>query len=151
MSKEIRELTLRKGRFNKSTILKVKKGWSVIFKLAPEFFEHKALSLLINYPEDGKQFERDKYQDIFKVSSPRVGHILTSQVQGKEKVGELEFSQAGPFHFMVCAGQEILSDGVITVDPDLLFPLESVVCQTVLSKLLGRVSAWRGKLEVAHK
>ena len=72
MSKEIRELTLRKGRFNKSTILKVKKGWSVIFKLAPEFFEHKALSLLINYPEDGKQFERDKYQDIFKVSSPRV-------------------------------------------------------------------------------
>ena len=66
-------------------------------------------------------------------------------------MAELEFSLAGPYHFMVCAGKEILSDGVITVDPDLLFPLESVVCQTVLSKLLGRVSAWRDKLEVAHR
>ena len=144
MSKEVRELILRKGRFNKSTILKVKKGWSVVFKLAPEFLEHKTLSPLINYPEEGNQFSRDKYQDVFKVNCSDVS-------QGEDKVSEVEFSVAGPYHYMVCAGQEILSDGVITVDPDLPFPLDSLVCQTVLSKLLGPVSAWREKLEVAHK
>lgn len=67
MSTETRELTLRKGRFEKSVIYRVKKHWSVIFKLAPEFFEDETLSIFINYPEDGSQFDRDKYQDIFKV------------------------------------------------------------------------------------
>ena len=71
MSKETRELTLRKGRFDKSVIYKVKKHDSVIFKLAPEFFEDETLSIFINYPEDGSQFDRDKYQDIFKVKKLR--------------------------------------------------------------------------------
>ena len=67
MSKETRELTLRKGRFDKSVIYRVKKYWSVIFKLAPEFFEDKTLRILVNYPEDGRQFDRDRYQDIYRV------------------------------------------------------------------------------------
>ena len=71
MSTETRELTLRKGRFEKSVIYRVKKHWSVIFKLAPEFFEDETLSIFINYPEDGSQFDRDKYQDIFKVKKKK--------------------------------------------------------------------------------
>ena len=67
MSKETRELTLRKGRFEKSVIYRVKKHGSVVFKLAPEFLEDETLSIFINYPEDGSQFDRDKYQDIYKV------------------------------------------------------------------------------------
>ena len=67
MSTETRELTLRKGRFEKSVIYRVKKHGSVVFKLAPEFLEDETVSIFINYPEDGSQFDRDKYQDIYKV------------------------------------------------------------------------------------
>ena len=69
MSKETRELTLRKGRFEKSVIYRVKKHGSVVFKLAPEFLEDETVSIFINYPEEGSQFDRDKYQDIFKVTT----------------------------------------------------------------------------------
>ena len=87
MSKEPRELTLRKGRFDKSVIYKVEKHSSVIFKLAPEFLEDETVSIFINYPEDGSQFDRDKYQDIFKVKSSR-RKIITrtiSPLRAREK------------------------------------------------------------------
>ena len=37
------------------------------------------------------------------------------------------------------------------VEPELSIPMDSIVCQTVLSKLLGPVQSWRDKLEVAYK
>ena len=88
MSKEPRELTLRKGRFDKSVIYKVEKHSSVIFKLAPEFLEDETVSIFINYPEDGSQFDRDKYQDIFKVKSSRrkiITKITISPLRAREK------------------------------------------------------------------
>ena len=85
MSRETRELTLRKGRFDKSVIYRVKKHWSVIFKLAPEFFEDETLSIFINYPEDGSQFDRDKYQDIFKVKIGRKNNFeIISRLRARE-------------------------------------------------------------------
>ena len=72
-------------------------------------------------------------------------------VQGEGKVTELQFSLAGSFHYMVTAGEEIVCDGFVSVDPELSVPLDSLVCQTVLSKLLGPLSSWRDKLEVAHR
>ena len=85
MSRETRELTLRKGRFDKSVIYRVKKHWSVIFKLAPEFLEDETLSIFINYPEDGSQFDRDKYQDIFKVKNRRRNNVkITPSLSGQE-------------------------------------------------------------------
>ena len=88
MSKEPRELTLSKGRFDKSVIYKVEKHNSVIFKLAPEFLEDETVSIFINYPEDGSQFDRDKYQDIFKVKSRRrkiITKITISPLRAREK------------------------------------------------------------------
>ena len=155
MSRETRELTLRKGRFDKSVIYRVKKHWSVIFKLAPEFFEDETLSIFINYPEDGSQFDRDKYQDIFKVKNRRRNNVGNNPPpsQGKKTVTELRFSIPGSFHYFVSPGvsTDIVCDGFVSVEPELSVPLESLVCQTVLSKLLGPLSSWRDKLEVAHR
>ena len=66
---------------------------------------------------------------------------------------ELKFSIAGSFHYFVSLGvsTDIVCDGFVSVEPELSLPLESLVCQTVLSKLLGPLSSWRDKLEVAHR
>ena len=37
------------------------------------------------------------------------------------------------------------------VDPELMYPMDSIVCQTVLSKLLGPLPTWKDKLEVAYR
>ena len=63
MSK-VRGLTLHKGRFEKTRLYKVKKGWKIIFKLAPEFLAESNISLHTNYPADGTEFRREKYQNV---------------------------------------------------------------------------------------
>ena len=64
-------------------------------------------------------------------------------------------SVAGSFHYYVTSGADPgpLCDGYLSVDPELPrgLPLESLVCQTVLAKLLGPLASWRDKLEVAYR
>ena len=63
---EVRSLTLHKGRFEKTRLYKVKKGWKILFKLAPEFLAESDISFHINSPAaaDGENFCREKYQNI---------------------------------------------------------------------------------------
>ena len=135
-SGEERVLTLHKGRFEKSTLYKVKKGWKILFKFSPEFLADDDLSLYINYPENGAQFERKKYQNIYSKEESCV-----------------QVTRAGSYHYYVTISEEIVCDGYISVDPDLPhgLQLDSVVCQTVLSKLLGPLHTWKDKLEVAYR
>ena len=61
---EVRSLTLHRGRFEKTRLYKVKKGWKIIFKLAPEFLSESDISFHINCSADGENFCREKYQNI---------------------------------------------------------------------------------------
>ena len=64
---------------------------------------------------------------------------------------------AGAYHYYVASGSsehsEPLCDGYINVDPDLALglQLDGLMCQTVLAKLLGPLTTWREKLEVAFR
>ena len=135
---EARALTLHKGRFDKCNLYKVKKGCAIVFTFAPEFLADDNISLFINYPVDGAQFERNKYQNIY--SNCKQEYKLTVNI-------------AGSYHYYVTISQDIVSDGYISVDPDLAhgLQLDSLVCQTVLSKLLGPLNSWKDKLEVAYR
>ena len=64
---EVRELTLYRGRFEKSNLYKVKKGWRVVLSLGPEFLAVDNIRLMTNYPVDGDTFDRNKYRDIYQV------------------------------------------------------------------------------------
>ena len=62
--------------------------------------------------------------------------------------------RAGAYHYYVASGSsEPLCDGYISVDPDLArgLQLDGIMCQTVLAKLLGPLTTWREKLEVAFR
>ncbi len=62
--------------------------------------------------------------------------------------------RAGAYHYYVASGaSEPLCDGYISVDPDLAqgLHLDGLMCQTVLAKLLGPLTTWREKLEVAFR
>ena len=61
---EVRSLTLHRGRFEKTRLYKVKKGWKIIFKLALEFLAESDISFHINCPADGENFCREKYRNI---------------------------------------------------------------------------------------
>ena len=52
MSEEIREFTLRKGRFEESTLYKLKKSWIIRFKLGPDCMTDD-VRLFCNYPSNG--------------------------------------------------------------------------------------------------
>ena len=112
---EVRSLTLKRGKFEKSTLYKVKKGWKVKFKFSPEFLPEDTLSLLINFPIEGASFIRDKYYDIY------------------DKNGvEICMNVSGSFHYYVtrskkCSeSEDILCDGFICVDPDLPLNIDSL-------------------------
>ena len=74
---EVRELTLHRGRFEKSTLYKVKKGWRVVLRLGPEFLAVDNIRLMTNYPGDGETFDRNKYRDIYQVCDMPAARIIS--------------------------------------------------------------------------
>ena len=110
MPGEVRTLTLHKGRFEKSVLCKVKKGWRVKFQLAPEFLSEENLALFTNYPVDGSEFDRDKYHNIYSEDSCH-----------------LDLGQAGSYHYYVSNNSDnMLCDGFISVDPELHHNIDSL-------------------------
>ena len=113
MPGEVRTLTLHKGRFEKSVLYKVKKGWRVKFQLAPEFLAEENLALFTNYPVDGSEFDRNKYHDIYSEDSCH-----------------LDLALAGSYHYYVSAradtGDTMLCDGFLSVDPELQHNIDSL-------------------------
>lgn len=70
---------MHRGRFEKTRLYKVKKNWKIIFKLAPEFLAESDISFHINYPVDGENFCREKYQSVnIKVQMGNISRGLAS-------------------------------------------------------------------------
>ena len=142
MSPEIRELTLSKGKFEECVLYKLKKRWVLRFKLGPDCLAED-VTLYTNYPLDGDEYDRSTYH-------PLAWHCPTQQDR-TSRYAELSVHLPGSFHFYFTISNTQAGAGYFLVDPELLFPLDSIVCQTVLSKLLGPLNTWKDKLEVAYR
>lgn len=97
------------------------------------------------------------------------GHKLTDgsqpfiQITDLDVFCELEMNRAGPFHFYFiyqnCSSDIHQGSLYVQVEPILMvgqqsklvrhIPLDSIRCQTVMSKCLGALSTWESKLIVA--
>jgi len=151
----VRELCLEKGKFEESNLYKLKKSWILKFKLGPSLLSEK-IALFTNYPiKSDHEFESGTFYEL-----PWEGGSKNDQTS---MFSSISVNIPGSFRFFFTLDhgdkkenlKNALGGGYFLVDPELqckgkAIPLDSIVCQTVLSKNLGTLDTWLDKLEVAH-
>uniref|UniRef100_A0ABD2WG93 Glycogen debranching enzyme n=1 Tax=Trichogramma kaykai TaxID=54128 RepID=A0ABD2WG93_9HYME len=144
---QVRVLTLNKGEHQDGNLYKLKKGWVVEFRLGASLLG-QAVDVFTNHPLlSGNPFERGTYYHL----------------PWNHESAFLRVSLAGSFHYYIAQSSgenigKIMASGYILVDPELtvgkngkILPIDSIQCQTVLSKLLGPFSTWENKLRVSYE
>lgn len=105
----------------------------------------RKITLFTNYSDNSLDFGRDKYKEL----------------SFEDQRTSLTFKTSGSFHFFyteknredVCGQFYIVVNPQLRVGPDSspeLLDLNSITCQTVLTKSLGQFDSWKSKLEVSN-
>ncbi|CRK94139.1 CLUMA_CG007658, isoform A [Clunio marinus] len=143
-------------RLKKSTILHVVPGESLL---------GKRISIQTNYPSKGNDFVRTKFVGLEWFS--RYGEKVSNddnfaEIRDLEMYCHVTMLHSGTFKFNILE-EDKKSDGpcgsiYCQVEPDIyigrdrqILKLESIRCQTVLSKCLGPLKTWEEKLRVAKE
>ncbi|XP_065569335.1 glycogen debranching enzyme-like [Artemia franciscana] len=150
-----RVITLADGENLSSQLYRLEKGQILQFRLGPSLFG-KNIKLFCNLPVKDAEFLRDGYRLLQWMSD------CTNTSDDTALFIDLETNLSGSFHFYFTYGSEkpsletakgsgyFLVDPVLKVGPnDEVLPLNCIQCQTVLSKCLGPLPSWKGKLRVA--
>ncbi|XP_044753239.1 glycogen debranching enzyme [Coccinella septempunctata] len=157
---QIRVLKLGDPPRNQECFLyRLQKNWIIEFRLGPTLFGRK-IDIFCNFPEDKdgklKEFDSTTYQ------------LLKWQQDGESQNSDDTASYArivcrisGRFHYYFTDKNDedhsVCGSGYFLVDPELTFgdnehlPLNSIQCQTVISKQLGPFSSWESKLRVSKE
>ncbi|XP_025075084.1 glycogen debranching enzyme isoform X3 [Pogonomyrmex barbatus] len=142
---QIRVLTVNDGEHLDGILYRLKKGWTVEFRLGASLLG-KTLDVFINHPLSAdKKFERHSYY----------------QLQWVDETASIHLTLAGSFHYYVTDQIEgdikPVASGYLLVDPELKvgedgekLPLDCIQMQTVLAKCLGPFSMWESKLLVTR-
>ncbi|CAB3411249.1 unnamed protein product [Caenorhabditis bovis] len=138
VDQQVRIIILEDGQHQESIIRKVEKGWIVRFK--------RGSSLL------GKNVE---VRTTFDPTNP------LQWSSGNDHLSvfcDVVCATAGSFryHFNVDGSSEEAGSGYILVMPELKIngkpqPLDGITCQTYITKLLGQLSEWKSRLQVAKE
>ncbi|XP_011685016.1 PREDICTED: glycogen debranching enzyme isoform X2 [Wasmannia auropunctata] len=142
---QVRVLTVNNGEHLDGILYRLKKGWTVEFRLGASLLG-KALDVFVNHPlSPDKKFERHTYY----------------QLQWVDESASIHLTLPGSFHYYVTDQVEghikPVASGYLLVDPELRvgehgeeLPLDCVQIQTVLAKSLGPFSTWENKLLVTR-
>ncbi|RWS09635.1 glycogen debranching enzyme-like isoform X3 [Dinothrombium tinctorium] len=141
-------LVLHRNQTLENRLFRVQKGCKVQFVRGSSLYGID-IEVNVNFPKDNVNFERSVY------------HTLeTNSTSEQEVIAELIFALAGSFHYFFCTvgnKKDVLGSGYLLVEPELrvgnnlVLGLDSVQCQTVLSKCLGVFDEWKDRLKVAYK
>uniref|UniRef100_A0A1I8PA84 Glycogen debranching enzyme n=1 Tax=Stomoxys calcitrans TaxID=35570 RepID=A0A1I8PA84_STOCA len=128
----------------------------------------REIVLYTNYPIEGQKFKRTEYRILnwylkngTKITTNKYNsaHVVDTDIYTEVKMnisGTFRFW----FHYKDNNKQEHAGSLYIQVEPTLhvgpagaqkIIPLDSVRCQTVLSKLLGPINTWESKLRVTKE
>ncbi|TMW42884.1 hypothetical protein DOY81_012036, partial [Sarcophaga bullata] len=160
-------IPLTQGTNAEHTLFRVKRGSTVHIHPDADLLGREIV-LYTNYPHDDKKFKRTEYRILHwflksgkKITTNKYNslHVVDSDIYT-----EVKMNMSGTFrfwyHFKENVKQEIAGSLFIQVEPNLcvgpagaqkIIPLDSVRCQTVLSKLLGPINTWEGKLRIAKE
>ncbi|KAL0277777.1 UNVERIFIED_CONTAM: hypothetical protein PYX00_004943 [Menopon gallinae] len=159
---QVRVITLDKGQHLESTLYCLEKGWILEFQLGPSLFG-KEISIFTNHPlDDVTDFDRGKYY-LLKWESRDDDSCGNKHKDDTCFYAELKIHKAGSFNYyfgeLDCEASGVLGTGYFTVKPTLcvgqnsenLLLLDSIQCQTVLTKCLGPFSEWEDRLLVSKE
>ncbi|CAL8094243.1 unnamed protein product [Orchesella dallaii] len=146
-SGEVRVIQLEENNIE-GTVYRVEKGTILQFRLASSLHGCQ-VTLQTNHPvTTGVQFCRSKYY--------KVNWILDRQ--NEETYTDLTASISGNFQYRFTKDGVDAGSGYFIVDPVLrvgsantVLKLDSIACQTHLSKSLGDFATWKIRLEVAYR
>ncbi|XP_035827253.1 glycogen debranching enzyme [Aplysia californica] len=152
---QVRVFTLKHGEDSQHKLYRLQKGWVLRFVLGPSLIA-APVRLFSNHPPDpSTPFERHTFYEVKWQSS------TGSQADRTDHTAEIRMLLAGSFNFFFTIDKSDKAanrngGGFFLVDPTLqLGPnkeeviLDEIVCQTVITKLLGPFDEWLGRLQVA--
>lgn len=141
-------LIINSGENLESKLLRVSKRTTLTLKPGPRFLAPE-VSIKTNYPiKKGTKFNRDQYHDL-PITSDHQDSISSSF--NWSAILTLEI--AGTFSF-ICSTSENNNEiwqAFVIVEPEIKIPLNSIRCQTVLSKNLGPLKEWRKRLTISKE
>ncbi|XP_061181595.1 glycogen debranching enzyme-like isoform X2 [Saccostrea echinata] len=167
LTKQIRVLTLNGGENRETTLYRLQKGWILRFNLGPSLFV-SPVRLFCNHPtKKSEPFDRINYTELKWISPSG------SKIDRHDVYAEVHINTAGSFNYYFTADKSgdrrhADGEGYFLVDPVLSLAtddatdeddedeaeelnLDSIQCQSVISKLLGPFPEWEGRLKVSHE
>ncbi|CAG5117628.1 unnamed protein product, partial [Candidula unifasciata] len=151
---QVRVLTLKQGENSQDKLYRLEKGWVLRVVLGPSLMA-SSVRLFCNHPRDkDTPYERTKYYEVPFRFSAGVGDRM-------DLTAEVKMIIAGSFNYFFTVDGSATVDncngsGYFLVDPTLhLGPndeeinMDAIVCQTVITKLLGPFNEWLPRLQVA--
>jgi len=151
MVAQVRVLTLEEEENYEQQLFHVKKGWSIRFSLGSSLC-HRNVEFFCNYPfAENEKFVRNEY-NLFKWAKSD-SHSLNFQ----ETYVDIKITRAGAYQFYLavnngdvrhtcCTGAFLVDPTLATADGEL--PLDRVMMQSVLCKLLGPFNQWKKQLSI---
>ncbi|XP_037086526.1 glycogen debranching enzyme-like isoform X1 [Pollicipes pollicipes] len=152
---EVRVLKLHDDHHQEATLYRLQKGFILHFRLGPSLFG-RVVSVFSNHPASAdEEFSRDKYRLLPWKSDSKI-------IDDTSIFVEVPIVRAGSFryYFTHTEGSDPnpRGSGYFVVDPTLsrgsnneVLGMDCILSQTVLSKCLGPLDQWEGRLEVARQ
>ena len=145
---KVRVLELQQQQILDGHLLKLQTGWTLRFTVAPPL-SAECVHLFTDFPARDQPYKRGQLRE------------LQWRFRGKDqrwdpdRFVDLNLDAAGAFRFVFTLGERGTEDpegsGYLLVNPDLGYSTDSISCQTYVTKLLGQVSEWLPRLEVAYQ
>lgn len=152
---QVRVFTLTHGENSQHKLFRLEKGWTLRFVLGPSLMASNVRIFCNHPPNKEAKYKRSKYYEI-QLRSPS-GH----NSDRTDLIAEVHMNFAGSFnyYFTVDGSDSVKKcngSGYFVVDPTLhLGPnneeisMDAIVCQSVITKLLGYFDEWQPRLQVA--
>ena len=122
-------------------------GWTLRFTIAPSLYARRIL-LSTDYPSPGTVYKRGQMREL-------PWKYCTKQPQwDPDRYVNLELEYAGAYRFVYKSEnspEREEGSGYFVVDPNLGYSPDGVACQTYITKLLGPLSEWKCRLQVAKE
>ncbi|XP_059168911.1 glycogen debranching enzyme-like isoform X2 [Physella acuta] len=154
---QVRVLTLNQDENNQYKLYRLEKGWILRFVLGPSLMSSN-VRLFCNHPDNqSTQYERAKYYEVQWKTATGIKSDRT------DLTAEVKIVLAGSFNYFFTLNnstdvKQCNGSGYFLVDPTLHLgpnneevPMDSVICQSVITKLLGPFQDWLPRLQVAYE